>query len=79
MKLKSCKFDQAPIPAWPQLAGDLKANPKSVRPLENVKNQTGEILTGLFQITVTALWQEDGRPMTIQADTVRYAGMFRPK
>ena len=83
--IESLLDEYSKIPQMMELEKDLKAGKDgigykiSVRPLENVKNQTGEILTGLFQITVTALWQEDGRPMTIQADTVRYAGMFRPK
>ena len=83
--IESLLDEYSKVPQMMELEKDLKAGKDgigykiSVRPLENVKNQTAEILTGLFQITVTALWNEDGRPMQMQADTVRYAGMFLPQ
>lgn len=49
-----------------------------VAPVENVRNQAGVQLNGLFRITVTARWKEDGRPMQVEAETMRYAGMYMP-
>lgn len=49
-----------------------------VAQVENVRNQAGVQLNGLFRITVTAKWKEDGRPMQLEAETLRYAGMFMP-
>jgi len=83
--IESLLDEYSKVPQMMELEKDLKAGKDgigykiSVKPLDNVKNQTGEILTGLFHVTVTALWQEDGRPMQMQADTVRYAGMFLPQ
>lgn len=49
-----------------------------VVPVENIRNQAGVQLNGLFKITVTANWKEDGRPMQLEAETMRYAGMYMP-
>ena len=49
-----------------------------VVPETKVLNQAGMQLNGLFRITVTAKWKMDGYPMTLQAETLRYAGMFMP-
>lgn len=49
-----------------------------VAPVENVRNQAGVQLNGLFKVTVTAKWKEDGRPMQLEAETMRYAGMYMP-
>jgi type II secretory pathway pseudopilin PulG len=49
-----------------------------IKPMERLKNQDGNTLTGLFHIQVTATWQEDGDPLSISAETWRYAGMYQP-
>ena len=50
-----------------------------VKALDNVKNQDGNVLAGLFGIKVTAKWMEDTKPMQMEAETLRYAGMFLPQ
>jgi len=49
-----------------------------VTPVTDVRNQMGTQLNNLFRIVVTAKWKEDGHPMTLEAETMRYAGMFMP-
>ena len=49
-----------------------------VAPVDNLRNQNNVQLNGIFRITVTAKWKSDGQPMQIQAETMRYAGMFMP-
>lgn len=50
----------------------------SIKPVQNLKNQDGLALTNLFLIQVAATWKEDGEPLTMTAETVRYAGMYLP-
>lgn len=49
-----------------------------IAPVQDVRTKAGTQLNGLFRVTVTATWKEDGRPMKIEAETMRYAGMFMP-
>jgi Na+-translocating ferredoxin:NAD+ oxidoreductase RnfG subunit len=49
-----------------------------VIPVQNLKNQDNVPLQGLFRIIVSAKWLEDGQPMLMEAETMRYAGMFLP-
>ena len=49
-----------------------------VEQVNNLKNQDGVQLNGLFRIMVSAKWREDGQPMQLEAETMRYAGMFMP-
>ncbi len=50
-----------------------------IKALDEVKNQDGAILSGLFGVKVTAKWLEEGKPLQLEAETVRYAGMFLPQ
>jgi prepilin-type N-terminal cleavage/methylation domain-containing protein len=50
----------------------------SVAREDNFRNQAGAQLNNLFRVVVVAKWKEDGRPMQLEAATLRYAGMFMP-
>jgi prepilin-type N-terminal cleavage/methylation domain-containing protein len=50
-----------------------------VRQLDDVKNQDNEILANLFGIKVIAKWEDNGKPLEMSAETIRYAGMFLPQ
>jgi type II secretory pathway pseudopilin PulG len=49
-----------------------------IKAMDTLKNQDGVNLTNLFHVHVTATWKEDGEPLTMSAETVRYAGMYQP-
>ncbi len=49
-----------------------------VSQINNLRNQAGVQLNNLFRVVVTAKWKEDGRPMSLEAETLRYSGMFMP-
>lgn len=49
-----------------------------VKPLNNIRNQEGRILQGLFSIRVVATWEEGRQPMEMAAETFRYVGIFQP-
>jgi type II secretory pathway pseudopilin PulG len=67
-----------------ELDKDIKAGKDGVsyrvriKPLQNLKNQDGLPLTNLFTVQVSATWKEDGEPLTMTAETIRYAGMYLP-
>ena len=76
--------EESKRPQIAELEKDIKAGADGVAyrvrvtPVEDVRNQAGVQLNGLFRIVVTAKWKEDGRPMELEAETMRYAGMFMP-
>lgn len=49
-----------------------------VKPLNNIRNQEGRILQGLFSVRVVATWEEGRQPMEMAAETFRYVGIFQP-
>ena len=76
--------EESKNPRIAEIEKDVKAGPDGIgyhvriTPVNNITTQQGTQLNGLFRIVVTAKWQEDGRPMTMEAETLRYAGMFLP-
>ena len=46
--------------------------------IRDAKNQEGRFLQGLFRIRVTASWQENSGKMELDAETVRFIGLFQP-
>lgn len=46
--------------------------------VDKLVNQDRVALTGLFQIQVQAKWRENNQPMHMEAETLRYAGMYLP-
>lgn len=82
--IESLLDEHSKVPQIMELEKDIKAGDDGiaykvvVRALDDVKNQDNQILNGLFQIKVMARWMEDDRKMEMEAETVRYAGMFLP-
>ena len=76
--------EHSKAPQIVELEKDIKPGPDGVayrvviEPVNNLKNQDGVQLNGLFRILVSAKWKEDGHPMQLEAETIRYAGMFMP-
>ncbi len=46
--------------------------------VDKLQTQDGLALSGLYQIQVQAKWKENGQPMHMEAETLRYAGMYMP-
>ncbi len=46
--------------------------------VRDAKNQEGRVLQGLFRIHVTAKWKENREPMELDAETLRFVGLFQP-
>jgi hypothetical protein len=76
--------EHSKVPQIVELEKDIKpgadgvAYKVRVEQVNNLKNQDGVQLNGLFRIVVSAKWREDGQPMQLEAETMRYAGMFMP-
>ena len=76
--------EESKNPRIAEIEKDLKAGPDGiayhvrVKQVNDVRTQQGTVLNGLFRIIVTANWKEDGHPMSMEAETLRYAGMFMP-
>lgn len=72
------------VPQIAELDKEIKAGADNISyhvrivPVTDIQTQKGTQLNGLFRITVTAKWKMDNQPMTSQAETLRYAGMFMP-
>lgn len=49
-----------------------------IKPLENLKNQDGVVLSGMFHIEISAAWVEDKQQLSMRAETIRYASMYQP-
>jgi len=46
--------------------------------VRDARNQEGRSLQGLFRIRVIAKWIENREPMELEAETLRYVGLFQP-
>ena len=51
----------------------------TIKAVDDLKDQDNNILSGIFRIRVIASWQEEGKPMTMETETLRYSGMFLPQ
>ena len=82
--LEGIMDEESKNPRIAEIEKDIKAGPDGIAyrvritPVDNITNQQGMVLNGLFRIVVTAKLNEDGHPMTLEAETMRYAGMFMP-
>ncbi|MCB1226865.1 MAG: prepilin-type N-terminal cleavage/methylation domain-containing protein [Verrucomicrobiales bacterium] len=76
------EYSKAPI--LKELDQQLQADNRSVRyhvrviPVEDLRNQEGRVLGGMFRIIASATWPEGGRTMEMSSQTLRYAGAFVP-
>lgn len=82
--IESLLDEHSKVPQIMEMEKDIKAGDDGVayrvvvKALDDVKNQDNQVLNGLFQIKVMARWMEDDRKMEMEAETVRYAGMYLP-
>ena len=49
-----------------------------VSAVRDAKTQDGRILQGLFRIHVSGKWLENREPMELDAETLRFVGLFQP-
>jgi prepilin-type N-terminal cleavage/methylation domain-containing protein len=49
-----------------------------IKPITDIKSRSGQQLDNLYQVKVIAQWTEDGEKLTMEAETLRYAGMYLP-
>lgn len=49
-----------------------------VTAVRDAKTQDGRILQGLFKIHVSAKWLENREPTELNAETLRFVGLFQP-
>ena len=49
-----------------------------IQPLEGLRNKEGRELQGFFSIRAIARWKVNGRPMELQAETMRFVSAFIP-
>ena len=47
-----------------------------IKPVENLKNKQNQPIVGIFRVLVTAKWKDGGNARTMEAETLRYAGMY---
>jgi prepilin-type N-terminal cleavage/methylation domain-containing protein len=47
-----------------------------IEPVQNLKTKQNQPIVGIFRVLVTAKWKESNQPMTKDAETLRYAGMY---
>ncbi len=82
--LESLIDEYGKVPQIRELEEDIKPGVDGVayrvviEQVKDLKNQEGRFLQDLYHITVTARWDDGGRPSEISADTLRYAGAFMP-
>lgn len=82
--LESLIDEYGKVPQLKELTQDIKpgadgvAYRVEVTPVQNLKNEEGRVLQGLFRIRAVARWSEGGDPIQVEADTLRYAGSLMP-
>jgi prepilin-type N-terminal cleavage/methylation domain-containing protein len=82
--LEGIMDEYSKAPAIQEMDQELKAGKDGVtyrvviKPVNDLKNEQGVQLGGMFRIQVSAAWKEDGQPLKMFAETLRYAGMYQP-
>lgn len=49
-----------------------------IKPIEDLENQDGELLQGMFHIIITANWFNNAIPQSRSVETWRYNFMYQP-
>lgn len=49
-----------------------------VNAVRDARTQDGRVLQGLFRIHVSAKWMENREPVELEAETLRFIGLFQP-
>lgn len=82
--LESIIDEYGKVPALQELDEEVKAGKSGVsyqvliRPLEGLRNREGRELQGFFTIRAIAKWKNNGQPMELQAETIRFVNAFVP-
>ena len=82
--LESIIDEYGKVPALSEINEEIKADGKGVayqvviRPVEGLRNKDGRELQGFFSIRAIATWKDNGRPMQMEAETVRFVNAFVP-
>ncbi len=82
--LESVIDEYGKVPGLGELNEEIKADGKGVayrviiRPVEGLRNKDGRELQGFFSIRAIATWKNGGRPMQMEAETMRFVNAFVP-
>ena len=82
--LESVIDEYGKVPGLAEINEEIKADSKGVayrviiRPVEGLRNKDGRELQGFFSIRAIATWKNAGRPMQMEAETVRFVNAFVP-
>jgi prepilin-type N-terminal cleavage/methylation domain-containing protein len=82
--LESIIDEYGKVPGLQELDEEVKAGRNGVayrvviRPVEGLRNKEGRELQGFFSISATAKWKDNGRPMELSAETIRFVNAFVP-
>ena len=82
--LESVMDEYSKVPLITELDKELKAGPDGiayrvkVTLMDKLKNKDGQPVNNIFRVQVQAKWREDNRPMEMESETLRYAGMYQP-
>ncbi len=82
--LESIIDEYGKIPGLAEINEEIKADGKGVayriiiRPVEGLRNKDGRELQGFFSIRAIATWKDAGRPMQMEAETMRFVNAFVP-
>ena len=82
--LESVMDEYSKIPQIVEMDKELKAGPDGiayrvkVTLMDKLKNKDGQPVNNIYRVQVLAKWREDNRPMEMETETLRYAGMYQP-
>lgn len=82
--LESIIDEYGKVPGLAEINEEIKAESKGVayriiiRPVEGLRNREGRELQGFFSIRAIATWKDSGRPMQMEAETMRFVNAFVP-
>ena len=82
--LESIMDEYSKIPQIMELDKELKPGPDGIgyrvkiTLMDKLKNKDGLQINNIFRVQVQAKWREDNRPMEMESETLRYAGMYQP-
>ena len=82
--LESIVDEYSKVPQIVELDKELKPGPEGIgyrvkiTLMDKLKNKDGVLISNIYRVQVQAKWREDNRPMEMETETLRYAGMYQP-
>ncbi|MDB6074169.1 MAG: Prepilin-type N-terminal cleavage/methylation protein [Verrucomicrobiaceae bacterium] len=82
--LESVVDEYSKVPQIVELDKELKPGPEGIgyrvkiTLMDKLKNKDGVLVSNIYRVQVQAKWREDNRPMEMETETLRYAGMYQP-